>query len=184
MTTTPNSVFATGEVVGTGAAINVSVGWVPRRVEVYNVTDGDTVTICFLQRRIPFTSGGTATIAAGDKIIGATSGATARINEVILVSGTWAGGDAAGTFLVEPEDIVGTFTSENVYITSSGTTNDATVTVQVSCGYDIDTEVAAVTNMTTTCCVPYLGSSTAGKGFSIGTTTSESGKVLRWSAWR
>lgn len=33
----------TGTVTGTGAAINISLGWKPDYVRVLNVTDGDTV---------------------------------------------------------------------------------------------------------------------------------------------
>lgn len=40
---------------------------------------------------------GTAAIAAGDTITGATSGATAYVAGVTVSSGSWAGGDAAGT---------------------------------------------------------------------------------------
>jgi hypothetical protein len=35
--------FAYGTVTGTGAAINVELGWLPDRVEVFNYTDGDTI---------------------------------------------------------------------------------------------------------------------------------------------
>lgn len=179
---TSNDQFCSGTTVGTGAAINISCGFIPTRAEVYNVTDGDIITVGFLKGRIPFTSGGTATIAAGDKIIGATSGATVRIGEVILISGTWAGGDAAGTFLVDADDMVGTFTSENVYIASSGTTNDATITALVAACYKIDTATAGVT--TTSALAAYVGSATTAKGFTIGSVVSESAKELRWSAWR
>lgn len=179
---TANGEVDTGVTVGTGAAINISLGYIPRRAEVYNVTDGDIITVGFLTGRIPFTSGGTATIAAGNKIIGATSGATVTIKEVILISGTWAGGDAAGTFLVDADDMVGTIGSENVYIASSGTTNDATVTAMVASCYKIDTATAGVT--TTSALSAYVGSSTAAKGFTIGSVVSESAKELRWTAFR
>lgn len=35
----------TGSYVGTGAAINIQLGWVPDRVEIINITDGDAVWI-------------------------------------------------------------------------------------------------------------------------------------------
>lgn len=35
--------FASGSTTGTGAAINISLGWEPAYVRVFNVTDGDTV---------------------------------------------------------------------------------------------------------------------------------------------
>lgn len=50
------------------------------------------------QYTLNFDSGGTAEISAGDTIIGETSGAQALVISVSLDSGTWAGGDADGTF--------------------------------------------------------------------------------------
>jgi len=40
---------------------------------------------------------GTATPIVGEILTGGTSGATAVVNNIKLVSGSWAGGDAAGT---------------------------------------------------------------------------------------
>ncbi len=179
--------FKTGEAVGNGAAINVELGWIPDRVEVYDATDGTSVTICFPNRLvIPFSGGGTNVLAAGDKITGVTNtGATAIIAAVLLYSGSWAGGDAAGFFIVERDDWSGTnFGSENVIGEASGATDDATVTIQVEHGYDIDTEVAAVTTAATMARA-YVGSSGSNaKGFTIGATLAEEAKLLRWSAWR
>lgn len=63
---------------------------------VYNSTS------CFIApNRIGFDSGGTAEIEIGDKIQGGTSGATGVVRAVHLVSGTWAGGDAAGYIYFE-----------------------------------------------------------------------------------
>ena len=47
-----------------------------------------------------YTSGGTTEIVAGVTITGATSGETAIVDSVVLSTGTWAGGDAAGTIYV------------------------------------------------------------------------------------
>jgi hypothetical protein len=181
MSTVPNLSFATGNVVGTGAALNVSIGFVPRRVEVYNATDGDIITTAFLDYRIPFNTGVT-TIAPNDLIKGATSGATARVSEVVLISGTFAAGNAAGVLIVRPEDITGTFQTENVYVPLSSTTTVAAVTVQVNRGNAVTTAAAAV--VTTNSISPSLGSTTAAEGFTIGATVSESAKELIWSAWR
>src|SRR5690606_4779775 len=38
-------IFKTGETVGNGAAINVELGWIPDRVEVYNATDGTPLNV-------------------------------------------------------------------------------------------------------------------------------------------
>lgn len=76
-----------------------------------------------LGREISFTSGGTTEIAAGDTITGATSAATAAVSKVILLTGTWAGGDAAGRIFFASQ--TGTFQSENLDIGAS--TNVATI---------------------------------------------------------
>lgn len=67
-----------------------------------------------LGRRLSFTSGGTTEIVEGNTITGATSGATAYVERVVLTSGTWAGGDAAGYFILSTQ--VGTFRSENLNV--------------------------------------------------------------------
>jgi len=79
----------------------------------------------FLIYRIDYTSGGPTTPVAGDTITGLTTTTTsAEIVSVTLSSGTWAGGDAAGYFIVD--HLTGDFAAENVEINDS-TSNDATV---------------------------------------------------------
>lgn len=70
-----------------------------------------------LGRELSFTSGGTTEIAEGDTITGASSGATALITRVVLESGTWAGGDAAGRLIFASQ--TGTFQSENLDVGAS-----------------------------------------------------------------
>ncbi len=173
--------FRSGEVVGNGSAINVELGWIPDRVEVYNATDGDEHVTGFCNRLvIPFSSGGTTEIAAGDVIEGATSGATAKIASVLLYSGTWAGGDAAGFFVAERDDITGTFQSEDAGVDAA---NHSTVTVQVEHGYTVILATAAV--VTTEAILGYVGASGSNsKGFIIPSGLAEEAKLLRWCAWR
>lgn len=71
-------------------------------------------TAVALGREISFTSGGTYEVAVGDTITGATSAATAVITKVILTSGTWAGGTAAGRLFFASQ--TGTFQSENLNV--------------------------------------------------------------------
>ncbi len=72
--------------------------------------------------QVAFTSGGTNEIVAGDILTGATSTETARVVSIsALTSGTWAGGDAAGTFTVRTQS--GTFQSENLNTTDADGTN-------------------------------------------------------------
>lgn len=70
-----------------------------------------------------FTSGGTYEIEAGDTITGATSKSTALVQSVTLSTGTWAGGDAAGTLTLRR--VTGTFAAENLNVGSQ--TNVATI---------------------------------------------------------
>lgn len=76
-----------------------------------------------LGREIAFTSGGTTQIVVGNTITGTTSGAFAVITEVVLTSGTWGAGDAAGYFYFDSQ--TGTFQSENIDVGAS--TNLATI---------------------------------------------------------
>lgn len=63
---------------------------------------------------LSFTSGGTYAPEEGDTITGATSGATAVITRVVLESGSFEGGDAAGRFIFASQ--AGTFQSESLDI--------------------------------------------------------------------
>lgn len=85
-----------------------------------------------------FDSGGTYEVARGDTIKGNTSAATAIVERVDLGAGTWAGGDAQGSFILIDQS--GTFESENLNIASpdAGTqTNVATIS-QDSQSSDLD----------------------------------------------
>lgn len=77
----------------------------------------------YTERTIAYTSGGTTEVVAGDWVVGATSAAKAQIVNVTLLSGTWAGGDAAGTFRIKCQH--GTFQSENLNV--AGNSNVATI---------------------------------------------------------
>ena len=177
-----------GMTVGNGAAINVELGWVPKMVELYNSSDGDLITVAFLQWVVPFTSGGTSEIAAGAMIRGATSAATARVEEVMLYSGSFAGGDAAGFLMIEEDSLVGTFGAENIVVTNlaSGTigTDDATVTANVT--HSVGIAAATQATVTTTSAISrYEGvAATNSKGFTIGSVIAEEAKLLRYRATR
>lgn len=178
-----------GSFTGTGATVNVELGWIPNSVEIYNATDGTTAQIAYL---IPwvmtFTSGGTAVPAAGSTIRGATSGATATISDVQLVSGTYAAGTAAGNFTLVEGTLTGTFGSENIVITNlaSGTigTDDATVVAPVVHNCAITSAAAAVL-AGTSAISRYEGvTASTGKGFTVGSAIAASGKIIRWRAFR
>jgi hypothetical protein len=80
---------------------------------MYKDSGGGWVAVA-LGRELTFTSGGTYEIAEGDTITGATSAATAVITRVALSSGSWAGGDAAGTIVFASQ--TGTFQAENLNV--------------------------------------------------------------------
>lgn len=175
--------FTSGEEVGNGAAINVELGYIPDLVLVTDVTDGTSIHMGFPNRMaIPFSDGGdTAEIVVGEQIIGATSGAKAIVSKILLSSGTWAGGDAAGFFIIDRDSLTGTFGSEAVAGQTGG--GDATVTVNVTHTVDIDTEVASATG--NAAISAYVGvSASNAKGFTIGSTIAEEAKLLRWVAFR
>lgn len=82
------------------------------------------ITKSAIKWTIAFTGGGTHELVVGETITGATSTTiTARVCEVNLASGTWAGGDAAGTIVVDK--FTGDFAAENIKV--AGGTDDATV---------------------------------------------------------
>ncbi len=177
--------FKTGYTVGNAAAINIELGWVPDRVEVFNVTDGDIVTTAFLDTWIiPFSGGGTNVLAAGDTITGVTNtGVSAIIEEVLLYSGSWAGGNAAGFFIVKRDNQIGTFGGENVIGEAAGATDDATVTANViQCYSDLTTVASKTGNDALAGYIGTLGDKS--KGFTIGSSVAEEAKLLVWSAWR
>tara|TARA_Y100000310_G_scaffold335304_1_gene416957 strand:+ start:2648 stop:3274 length:627 start_codon:yes stop_codon:yes gene_type:complete len=181
-----------GFIHGTGTAINVELGWIPDYVRTVNLTDGDIIYENWLGKVIAFTSGGLATAVAGskeikpgDKITGLTNtGVYATIREIIIDSGTWAGGDAAGWLIFNAGDMVGSFGSENAEVNESGG-NDITVALQNEDGIDIDTEVAGTTSAATNL-QSYVGDADNGyaKGFTVGSTVSENGKLLGFFAQR
>ena len=171
---------------GTGAAINVPIGFIPDLVIVTNLTDGNKITIGHPSMYLcAFTSGGTSEVKKGMLLTGNTSGATGRVAGVILDTGSWAGGDAAGWIIIDPVSIVGTFAGETAYI--PGGSNDITLSAALeSPNVDIDTEVADATG--NAAISAYLGSSTSGseaaKGFTVGSTVSTDAKLLSFVAMR
>ena len=74
---------------------------------------------------LDFTSGGTYEIQEGDVLTGATSAATVTVKRVILTSGSWAAGDAAGR-LITASNLTDHFVGENVDVGAH--LNVATVT--------------------------------------------------------
>lgn len=124
---------STDFVVGDTFTVVVPVGGLQHRAINFSGVDGSAKAAGLSyatydasasgQRTLAFTSGGTYEVEAGDTITGATSGSTARVVSITLSSGTWAGGDAAGTFTLD--DRSGALQSENLNV--GGNTNVATI---------------------------------------------------------
>ena len=74
-------------------------------------------TAVSLGRELSFTSGGTYVIAEGNTITGEISGATAVITRVVLESGTFAAGTAAGRLIFATQ--TGTFQAETIKVGAS-----------------------------------------------------------------
>jgi hypothetical protein len=70
-----------------------------------------------LGRKLDFTSGGVTEIVEGNTITGAISGATALVKRVVVTSGDWAAGTAAGYFVFISQ--TGTFQAENLNVGAS-----------------------------------------------------------------
>ena len=79
---------------------------------------------------LSFTSGGTYQPQPGETIEGATSGASCHVEAVSVDSGSWAGGDAAGSITIRRKS--GIFQAENLNIGSETNvaTTDGTITHQ------------------------------------------------------
>lgn len=71
-------------------------------------------TECDLGREIAFTSGGVFEVSEEDEIEGEIGGATATVKRIILTSGAWADGDAAGRLILY--DQTGDFQAETIKV--------------------------------------------------------------------
>lgn len=170
-----------GFIHGTGAALNVSIGFVPDVVEITDLTNGTIITKGVMFEVVAFTSG-SLEIFAGDTITGLTNtGVSGVVDQVILDSGSWAGGDAAGWLVFKAAAVNGTFGSENAEVNDSGD-NDLTVAAEVQKGVNIDTEVASAT--TTAGVQAYYGDADNGypAGFTVGSGVSVNGALLFFQA--
>lgn len=170
--------------VGTGSAVNVPLGFVPDYATVENLTDADRMDVYHRGRNMPFTSGGTKTLAKGDKIKGATSGAITRVVDVLITSGSFAAGTAAGFIILDDGDPekTGTFTTENIYKINPATSSidDATITVDVVNPATVITTAYLSSGDITA----YNGDSSNAKGLTIGATCNEAAKLLFLQWWK
>lgn len=91
------------------------------------VVPGTTWVAANIAKTFSFNSGGTTEITLGVQVDGATSGAQGFVSGIFVTSGTWAGGDAAGTIQIVVAS--GTYQNgENLNIGGGGAANVATLT--------------------------------------------------------
>jgi hypothetical protein len=175
-----------GFVLGAAAAVNVSLGWIPKRVDVFNLTDGTVAAIGYPGILIPFAAGVVAPVV-GTKIKGLTSGAIAKVRDVQLVSGTFAGGNAAGFFVADIDEVVGTFGAENFNQSNDpagAAATSGTVTAQTEDSLYQSAAAGFVKGAGNTLITSFAGTVLLPKGFTIGSTIAAAAKRLRWTAFR
>tara|TARA_B100002003_G_scaffold184400_2_gene172746 strand:+ start:2355 stop:2912 length:558 start_codon:yes stop_codon:yes gene_type:complete len=176
--------FASGVILGAGAAVNVSCGFIPDLVILNNANGAtETVTIGGGFAVVKFDSGSTE-IVVGDKLVDESAAGTFYVKSVTVTSGTWAGGDAAGW--MEIYFVSGTVTNNNTLgiVKREGraaVTNAATVDGSILYpNVDIDTEVGAASAFV----LPYAGvAATTPRGFTIGASAAVSGEFVWWAAF-
>lgn len=167
----------TGFIHGTGNALNVEIGFVPDYLRLVDITNGDIITEGYFKRIILFTSL-SATINVGNYIKGRTSGATARVNQVIIDTGTVAGGDAAGWLICDPFEVVGTLETEEaqVYPSKPGAgdapTDHLDLVVDTEEGNNIAAAVVQVTTAATQVTAFEGTDADQKKGFTVGASVS------------
>jgi hypothetical protein len=89
-----------------------------------------------LGSRITFDTGATATLEVGEVITGGASSATANVRRVVVTSGKWEDGDAAGHLIIDV--LTGTFQSGETVTggTSGGTASTTSLAVSQSISVD------------------------------------------------
>lgn len=108
------AVPGTGSILGVAYYNGVCYAW--RLTSMYKSTASGWVAVT-LGKELSFNTG-TAVIVDGNTVTGATSGATGVVARVVLQSGTFAGGDAAGRLILSSS--TGVFTSgENLTVAAA-----------------------------------------------------------------
>lgn len=116
---------ASGKAEAQYGAADTPQEWVFNAADVAN---GDTAYGIFMwSLTLDFTSGGTVEFKVGDNVYGSTGAGAAIITDIRLKSGTWAGGDAAGTLCLKTQ--TGTFEAEAINnIGPADVTDNGTIT--------------------------------------------------------
>lgn len=178
----------TGSFMGTGASVNVEIGYVPTYVRVAQGSGTLAITEAWLSPAMTFTSGGTAVILPGATIRGATSRATATVKEVLTSAATWSAGTAAGVLILDENSITGTFTAggENIVVTNLATGAVGTDDATIPAGQPVTTSAAGTAVVTGAAAITRYEGTVAGasKGFTVGGTVAPVGVLCRFTALR
>lgn len=176
--------FATGAILGAGAAVNVSCGFIPAHVVVSNPRGAaETLIHWFGPALLRFDSGSEA-ILPGDVLVDATAGGKFTVLESVLLTGTFEGGDAAGYLRIMEES--GTITNNNnlnrlAAQDRGASSNVATIDGSVIYTHtDTDSEVGTpAANFV----FPYVGTTALAKGFTLSSGVMVSAENIFWTAW-
>ncbi len=98
-----NPDFRSGSTTGTGAAIHISLGFIPNYVRIVNVTDGDTIDEWF------------STMAAGTSITTSAAAATRATNGIsaYVGDGTTPEGFTIGSGISETAKVLAWYACRN-----------------------------------------------------------------------
>jgi len=185
-----------GFLIGTGAARNVALGFVPSWVRIYDI-GGTTIWEGPVAEAVAFDNNGTADadareIVAGMRLDAADDGWSGTVKQVILASGGWDTGNAAGWIVFEAGTLEGAanladndeiHASDQADLKGAATGFNLTGAGLVRLGAKVSTAVAASAadgdDIT-----PYYGSHAAeARGFTIGATISTDNDLLGYQAW-
>ena len=182
-----------GVFTGTGAAQNIELGFIPSWVRILNGTDKDALYEGPVMQAVAFDSG-SIEIKAGDSIDARTSSSNAGkawdgvVKQVVVTGGTWAGGDAAGFLILEPEGNRTIADNNEIRIRPQdgvdGSANAADVSAAGYARFGMTLATTVAAEVAGTQIVPYVGAEgSKAMGFSIGTTIGSTGEVLIYQAW-
>lgn len=183
--------YSSGFLVATGAEQNVSLGWIPDKVKITNLTDRDHIYEAPVARIIRFDGGGNEEIKAGYTIEASDKGWKATVRQVLRAAGSWAGGDASGFLVLDADSLTGAANIANNDTIRVARTSDATpagdwATVNGAglMPLSLDTSAAVAAAAATAQVRPYLGTPAASaRGFSVGSTIGAAGELLFYEAW-
>lgn len=176
--------YASGVLLGAGAAVNVSCGFIPDHVRVSNPRGAAETLIDWFGPPVLRFDSGSEVILPGDVLVDATAAGKFTVHEVVLLSGTFEDGDAAGYMRIVGES--GTISNNNNLNRLAGQDRGAASNVATIDGSVIYTHTDTDTEVGTPAAnfvAPYLGTTALSKGFTLSTGVMVSAENVFWAAW-